>query len=102
MSRFAGSAAFFVFCVLAVVVWAPSYFIIGNIDTWQLIINTFTTIITFLMVTLLQNSSQRFEDATNQKLNAIADALADLMEQEHPKDAAELKEASGLEKEIEV
>src|SRR5436190_917262 len=61
--RFAGWAAlvasratFFAFCVLLIVVWAPSFFLIGNIDTWQLIINTATTIVTFLMVALLQIS----------------------------------------------
>lgn len=53
---------FFCFCVLLVLVWAPSYFLIGDIDTWQLIINTVTTIVTFLMVALLQNSQQQAED----------------------------------------
>ena len=40
-------------------IWAPSYFVIGSVDTWQLIINTATTIITFLMVASLQNSETR-------------------------------------------
>jgi len=51
--RFAGAAAgffskpwFFSLCVLLVLVWAPSYTVIHNVDTWQLIINTATTIIT--------------------------------------------------------
>ena len=47
---------------------------------YQLEINTTTTIITFLMVALLQNSGSRDDQATQHKLNAIADALADLME----------------------
>ncbi len=50
-----------------------------NLDTWQLIINTATTIITFLLVALLQNSQTRNDQATQHKLNAIADGLADLM-----------------------
>src|SRR2546426_11693271 len=84
--RFAGWAAviasrapFFFFCVLLVVIWAPTKLLGLNIDTWQLIINTITTIITFLMVALLQNSQTRADQATQHKLNAIADALADLM-----------------------
>lgn len=61
--RFAGRSAdlvskapFFTFCVLLVVIWAPSYFLVGNFDTYQLVINTPTTIITFLLVALLQKT----------------------------------------------
>lgn len=73
-------APFFTFCVLLVVVWAPSYFLVGNFDTYQLIINTPTTIITFLLVALLQNTQKRGEEALQRKLDALADGLADLME----------------------
>ncbi|TDC30205.1 hypothetical protein E1261_13910 [Kribbella albertanoniae] len=90
-SRFASRAWFFAFCVLLVLVWAPSYFLIGSVDTWQLIINTATTIITFLMVALLQNSQTRADAAVQDKLNAIAAALADLM-QAHAGDSAELRD----------
>jgi low affinity Fe/Cu permease len=58
-SRFVSRAAFFVFCVLLVVIWAPSLPVFKSVDTWQLIINTVTTIITFLLVALLQNSQWR-------------------------------------------
>src|SRR3954471_4196252 len=77
-SRIASRAAFFTFCVALVVVWAPTIFILRDIDTWQLVINTVTTIITFLMVALLQNSQTRSDQAVQHKLNAIADGLADL------------------------
>jgi low affinity Fe/Cu permease len=105
MSHVASRAAFFTFCVLLVVVWAPTYFLFGNVDTWQLIINTVTTIITFLMVALLQNSQTRSDQAVQHKLNAIADALADLMEHQSGvtradtlhNDLAELRDAVGLE-----
>ena len=97
-SRMTSKAWFFVACVLIVVLWAPSILIFRNIDTWQLIINTTTTIITFLMVALLQNSQRRGELAIQQKLNAIADMLSDLAENEGlSKDARELREAVGLE-----
>ena len=102
-SRFFSQAWFFTFCVLLVVVWAPSFFVIGSLDTWQLIINTMTTIVTFLMVALLQNSQARSDAAVQDKLNAIAEALAQLMasstkhSSELDEDVAELRDAVGLE-----
>ena len=48
-------------------------------DPYQLQINTTTTIITFLLVALLQNSQMRSDRAIQHKLNAVADGLADLM-----------------------
>lgn len=102
-SRFFSRAWFFTFCVLLVIIWAPSFFIIGNVDTWQLIINTLTTIVTFLMVALLQNSQARSDAAVQDKLNAIAEALAQLMasstkhSSELDEDIVELRKAVGLE-----
>jgi low affinity Fe/Cu permease len=97
-SRVASRAWFFCFCVLLVVLWAPSILLLRDIDTWQLIINTLTTIITFLMVALLQNSQTRSDQALQHKLNAIADMLSDLAEERGlSKDAAELRAAVGLE-----
>lgn len=102
----AGRAAFFSFCVLLIVVWAPTIFVFKTVDTWQLIINTVTTIITFLMVALLQNSQTRSDHAIQHKLNAIADALADLMQYQTKQgdqtevleqDLVELRDAVGLE-----
>ncbi|WP_269456413.1 low affinity iron permease family protein [Rhodococcus qingshengii] len=86
---------FFVVCVVIVVLWAPSFFLLGTIDTWQLIINTVTTIVTFLLVALLQNTQKRSDDAVQHKLNAIADGLADLMKQlaqQHPELDKDLRE----------
>src|SRR5215470_5347219 len=78
-SEFASHAVFFIGCALVVVLWLPSYFLIGNLNTWQLIINTLTTIITFLLVALLQNSQRRSEEAVQTKLDALVDGLADLV-----------------------
>lgn len=103
VSRFASRAWFFVLCVLLVLLWAPSFFVIGNLDTWQLIINTLTTIVTFLLVALLQNTQKRADDAVQHKLNAIADALSDIMEhmsangRDISRDERELRRAVGLE-----
>ena len=97
-------ATFFLACLLLVVVWVPSYFVFGDVDTWQLVINTATTIVTFLLVALLQNSQRRNELAMNAKLDALADGLADLMEGIAPdnaklqSDMRELRTAVGIEK----
>jgi low affinity Fe/Cu permease len=101
---FAGHATFFIGCVLLVVLWLPSYFLVGNINTWQLVINTITTIVTFLLVALLQNTQSRGERALQDKLDAIADGLADLMsnvagssdQKQLKEDVAELKKVVGL------
>jgi Low affinity iron permease len=79
-AKFVSRAWFFVICVVLVVVWAPSLPVFRTVDTWQLVINTVTTIITFLLVALLQNSQWRENEATNRKLNATADGLADTMD----------------------
>lgn len=107
--RFATSTAeivsrawFFLACVLLVIVWLPT-FAFMTVDTWQLVINTITTIITFLLVALLQNTERRAGDALQHKLNAIADALADVMHHLGDEndsirdDEKELREAVGLE-----
>jgi membrane protein implicated in regulation of membrane protease activity len=78
--RVVSGAWFFAFCLLLVVVWLPSFVLIRDVNTWQLIINTLTTIVTFLLVALLQNTQTRSDAALQHKLNAIADGLADLME----------------------
>ena len=102
-ARFVSRAWFFTRCVLLVVLWAPSYFLFQDLNTWQLIINTATTIITFLLVALLQNTQTRSDEAIHQKLNAMADALADLMSaigEDKPglrEDLSELRKAVGLE-----
>jgi low affinity Fe/Cu permease len=91
----ASRAWFFAFCVLLVLVWLPSYFVFRNLDTWQLIINTCTTIVTFLLVALLQNSQSRTDNALQHKLNAVAQALSDLMEHiaaVSPEEARELSD----------
>jgi low affinity Fe/Cu permease len=99
-------APFFAFCVALVVVWAPSYFLVDDFDTYQLLINTPTTIITFLLVALLQNTPRRAERAFHKKLDALADGMADLMrhfaqeDNELHKEIEDLKAAVGLEEKV--
>lgn len=97
VSRFTSKAWFFAICVLIVVIWGPSFFLFGSVDTWQLIINTLTTIVTFLLMALLQNTQARSDAAVHQKLNAIAEALADLLDDHDKVEASELRQAVGLE-----
>ena len=101
-ATFASRAWFFAACLLLVIIWAPTIAFF-NIDTWQLIINTATTIVTFLLVALLQNTQTRADEAVQHKLNAIADGLADLMrhvgdgDERLTEDLKELRAAVGLE-----
>lgn len=108
-SVYTAKSFFFVGCVLVVLVWAATGPIFKFNETWQLIINTGTTIVTFLLVALFQNAQQRFENTMNKKTNAIADALGDLINWTADqngdeaacstlrKHAQELREAVGLE-----
>jgi low affinity Fe/Cu permease len=73
-------AWFFGICAVLVLSWVPTFWLWPSIDGWALVINTFTSTITFLLVALLQNTETRAENATQRKLNAIAEALADLMD----------------------
>lgn len=59
-----------------VIIWAISGPLFGFSDTWELIINTSTTIITFLMVFLLQNSQNRDAKALHVKLDALIYAIS--------------------------
>ena len=66
-----GSPWAFVLCVLVVVVWAVTGPLFKFSDTWQLVINTGTTIVTFLMVFLIQNTQNRDGLAIQAKLDEL-------------------------------
>jgi len=67
----AGHASTFVWAAVVVIVWAVSGPLFGFSDTWQLVINTGTTIVTFLMVFLIQNSQNRDSAAMQVKLDEL-------------------------------
>ena len=70
-SEIVGSAGAFILALLVVIVWAftgPAY---NYSDTWQLVINTGTTILTFLMVFLIQNTQNRDAKAIHLKLDEL-------------------------------
>ena len=74
-SAWLGSKWAFAWAVLVIVVWGASGFVFHYSDTWQLVINTGTTIVTFLMVFLIQNTQNRDARAINLKLNEVIHAL---------------------------
>jgi low affinity Fe/Cu permease len=67
----AGKPLTFTLAVLLIVVWLVTGPVFGYSDTWQLIINTGTTIVTFLMVFLIQNSQNRDSAAIQVKLDEL-------------------------------
>ena len=75
-SRAAGHPATFALAVLIILVWAVTGPIFAFSDTWQLVINTSTTIITFLMVFLIQNTQNRDTAATQLKLDELIRAIS--------------------------
>jgi low affinity Fe/Cu permease len=101
VARVTARAWFFAACVALVIAWGPSFLFVDNIDTWQLLINTPTTVITFLLVGLAQNTTRRDSSALQKKLNALAQANCLLLEtlglgtsSEH----GELRQAFGMER----
>jgi low affinity Fe/Cu permease len=75
IARLAGQAGAFALAVLAIIVWAAAGPFAGYSDTWQLVINTSTTIVTFLMVFLIQNTQNRYNDALHLKIDELLRAL---------------------------
>ena len=70
-ARMAGHPVAFILAVALIVVWGVTGPIFGFSDTWQLVINTGTTIITFLMVFLIQNTQNRDSEAMHIKLDEL-------------------------------
>ena len=71
VSNWAGSASTFLLAMLVIIVWAISGPAFNFSDTWQLVINTGTTIVTFLMVFLIQNTQNRDGKAMQLKLDEL-------------------------------
>src|SRR5437660_5102526 len=74
-SHATGRPAAFVLAVLIILVWAVTGPVFGFSDTWQLVINTSTTIVTFLMVFLIQNTQNRDSEAIQLKLDELIRAV---------------------------
>lgn len=71
---------FFGVCVVVVLVWFVSVPLWVDLKSWQVAIHTVTSVVTLLLIALLENAGRRSEEAAQEKLNVIAEALAALME----------------------
>ena len=70
-----GSPSALVIAAMVIVLWAVTGPLFGFSDTWQLVINTSTTIVTFLMVFVIQNSQNRDAKAVHIKLDELIEAM---------------------------
>lgn len=77
MASWAGQPLTFVLACLVIISWMVSGPFFGWSDTWQLVINTGTTIVTFLMVFLIQNAQNRDASAMQVKLDELIRAVSD-------------------------
>jgi low affinity Fe/Cu permease len=71
IARFCGRPRVFVLALAVIAVWIVTGPLFGFSDTWQLVINTGTTIVTFLMVFLIQNTQNRDTEAIQVKLDEL-------------------------------
>jgi low affinity Fe/Cu permease len=71
----AGRPATFVTAVLLIALWGATGPLFGFSDTWQLVVNTATTIVTFLMVFLIQNTQNRDAEAMHIKIDELIRAI---------------------------
>ena len=100
--RVSGPAMFFV-CVSIVVVWFASVPLWTDLKEWQVAIHTVASVLTLLLLVLLENANRRDAEAAQEKLNVLAEALAALMDSRADDDpdlrgaTAKLREAVGLE-----
>lgn len=103
VSNHVARAWFFAACVALIIGWLPTTVLLP-FNVSQLLINTATTIVTFLLVALLQNTQDRATRALHHKLDAILRGIADVLDQTDGVDksgvlAREMREIAGVEME---
>lgn len=101
-NRRVSGAPFFFVCAGIVVAWLVSIPFWVDLKAWQVAIHTVASVLTLLLLVLLENASRRAEEAAQEKLNVIAEALAALMESRRDdpevlEAAQRLRDAVGLE-----
>ena len=98
LAKQAGSPRTFQIAILLIVIWAVSGPWFHNNDTWQLIINTSTTIITFLMVFLIQNTQNRDNDVLHIKIDELLRVTKEAQNAVLNLDALDTKELHNIRK----
>lgn len=92
---------FFIALVILILLWAPSFLLFHAIDHWYLTLVIPAEIVTLVMLALMTNHDRRSEQALHRKVDALAKALAELIEGPDREDvqqhATELRAAVGLE-----
>ena len=95
--------SFFIVCALVIVVWLFSAPLWVDLKAWQYVIHTVASVVTLLLLALLENAARRSDEATQEKLNVLAEALAALMQSrasedsELQEDVEKLRDAVGME-----
>lgn len=98
LSNWAGSSKTFILAIVLIVVWASTGPFFHYNDTWQLIINTSTTIITFLMVFLIQNTQNRDNDVLHIKIDELLRVTKEAQNAVLNLDALDTKELHNIRK----
>jgi len=94
---------FFVVILVSLVAWAVSYPLWASTTKWELGLHTGSSILSLILLVLLENAGRRAEETAQEKLNVIAEALSDLMSSRAQDDPGledsvrRLREAVGLE-----
>ncbi|KAB0485460.1 Low affinity Fe/Cu permease [Pseudomonas reinekei] len=98
LALWAGSPTTFMGAIILIFLWAVSGPFFGYNDTWQLVINTSTTIITFLMVFLIQNTQNRDTDILHLKVDELLRVTQEAQNAMLGLEALDLKELEALRK----
>jgi low affinity Fe/Cu permease len=94
---------FFLVILFALIVWAVSYPFWSSTTKWELALHTGSAILSLFLLVLLENAGRRSQEAIQEKLNVVAEALSDLMtsraadDPELEESVEKLREAIGLE-----
>ncbi len=100
---FVSRGPFFLLCAAIVVAWLVSVPFWPDLKSWQVAIHTVASVQSLFLLALLENAGRRTEEASQEKLNVLAEAIADLMESRARDDerlaesVTRLREAVGLE-----
>jgi low affinity Fe/Cu permease len=104
IQRATSGPGFFFVCVTVVLAWVASFSLWHDVTSWQAAIHTVASVLTLLLLVLQENATRRSDETVQEKLNVLAEGLAELMEAQGQADAergaaaaARLRQAVALE-----